>query len=40
VLADSKVVGIITRIDVLRRYLDEADALTDQLERYITGQYP
>jgi len=40
VLADGKVVGIITRVDVLRAHLTDADALSNDLEAYITGVYP
>ena len=35
-----KVVGIITRIDVLKLHLQAADGMTDELERYISGNYP
>lgn len=31
------VVGLVTRADVLRRHLDRCEALTDDLEGYITG---
>lgn len=40
VLADGKVVGLITRLDVLRLHLSHADALTGDLEAYISGVYP
>lgn len=39
VVDDGKVVGVITRIDVLRLHLSEADALSDELVKYIQGVY-
>jgi CBS domain-containing protein len=40
VVADGKVVGLITRLDVLRLHLSHADALSTDLEAYISGVYP
>lgn len=37
VLRAGKVVGLLSRIDVLRHYLDKQHALSAELERYITG---
>lgn len=40
VLKGDEVVGLITRIDVLRHYLDKQHWLSRELEAYITGIYP
>lgn len=40
VLDGDRVVGIITRIDVLQRHLEQASALNDDLAAYIYGAYP
>jgi len=40
VVTDGKVVGLITRLDVLRLHLSHADALSTDLEAYISGVYP
>lgn len=40
VVEDGKVVGVITRIDVLRLHLSDANALSDDLVAYIQGVYP
>jgi signal-transduction protein with cAMP-binding, CBS, and nucleotidyltransferase domain len=40
VLEADSVVGIITRIDVLQRHLEQASGLNDDLAAYIQGVYP
>ena len=39
VMEGDEIVGLITRIDVLRHYLDKQHALSRELEGYITGVY-
>lgn len=39
VMKGDEIVGLITRIDVLRHYLDKQEAVSRDLESYITGVY-
>jgi signal-transduction protein with cAMP-binding, CBS, and nucleotidyltransferase domain len=39
VVQAEQVVGVITRIDVLRHHLDKQHSLSRELEGYITGVY-
>ena len=40
VMKDGELTGLITRIDLLRHYLDRQQGLSSELEAYISGAYP
>ena len=40
VTEDGRIVGLVSRIDLLVHHLQEASAMTNDLERYVMGAYP